>query len=191
MRSPCPSGMGRCHRGEHIHLPDQQVAIKKLHTCLVDPKNVEEFRKEAKILAKLDHPNIMRIKDYGTKNGFPYLVLEYAPHGTLRSKHPDGTCLPPTQVTAYVDQITDALDYLHNIKVKIKDEDEEKPLMHLDLKPENILLGAKGQLLLSDFGLAQTVERSTAQLTQEKIAGTLAYMAPEQITGRPRPASDQ
>jgi hypothetical protein len=127
----------------------------------------------------------VRILHFGVKNEVPFLVMEYAPHGTIRDAHPQGIPLPLTKVVAYVDQIADALQYMH-----------DRNLMHLDIKPLNVLLGEKPngekEVLLSDFGLVQTVQNTTSQIIPERVAGTAAYMDPDyMLGGPPRPASDQ
>src|SRR5260370_28618330 len=109
----------------------------------------------------------------------PFLVMDYAPNGTLRQHYPKGTVLSPTAVLPHFMQIARALQYAHDRK-----------LMHCDIKPDNILLGPNNRALLSDFGLALPAQ-STGSQTVKEMAGTLPYMAPEQINGRPRFASDQ
>ena len=166
------------------------AAVKLLQMDRVNPKDLEqvhkEFRKEAGTLAALNHENIVRVLEFGTKGEVPFLVMEYAPHGTLHDAHPKGTCLSPMQVVAYVDQIADALDYLHSQKV-----------MHLDIKPENFFLVKKPngeiKVLLGDFGLAQTIHNTLSQIMPDKVAGTAPYMAPEYMVGEqpPSPACDQ
>jgi serine/threonine protein kinase len=150
-----------------------------LQIHLVDSSHIEDFRQEAETLKKLDHPHIVGLIKYGRIGTSPFLVMKYAPNGTLRDAHPRGEPVPTKDIVNYVKQIADALDYLHSIK------DKEKPLMHLDLKPENVLLGANREVLLSDFGLAQTVQNTTSRITQELKAGTPTYMAPEHRGGRP------
>ena len=170
-------GFADVYLGEHIHL-QTLAAVKVLQMRLVG-SNLEQFRNEARTIASLIHPHIVRVLDFGVEDGVPFLVMEYAPHGTLRQAHPKGMCLSPIHVLPYINQIADALYYAHSRK-----------LIHRDIKPENILLGADGKILLSDFGLVQAVQNTTSQTTKE-MAGTIAYMAPEQINGKPRPASDQ
>jgi tetratricopeptide (TPR) repeat protein len=109
----------------------------------------------------------------------PYLVMDYAPRGTLRDRHPKGTPLALETLLPYVKQVADALYYAH-----------EQKLIHRDVKPENMLLGERGEVLLSDFGIATVAQSSRYQQT-EGVAGTATYMAPEQLQGKPRPASDQ
>src|SRR5205085_92847 len=106
-------------------------------------------------------------------------VMEYAPNGTLRKLHPQGTRVPLDTIVSYVKQVVEALHYLHQQK-----------LIHRDIKPESMLRGRNNEILLSDFGLAIIAQSSRSQQTQE-AAGAVTYMAPEQLRGKPRPASDQ
>src|SRR6266566_2228994 len=170
-------GFAEVYLGEHIHL-GTQAAIKILHTQL-STDNVDEFRTEARTIARLVHPNIVRVLEFGIEDKTPFLVMDYASNGTLRQRHPKGTILPLPTVVKYVKQVTDALQYAHDEK-----------LIHRDIKPENMLLGRRSEILLSDFGIALVAQSSRYQSTQE-MAGTMAYMPPEQIQGKPRPASDQ
>ncbi|HEY4036087.1 MAG TPA: serine/threonine-protein kinase, partial [Ktedonobacteraceae bacterium] len=170
-------GFADVYLGEHIHL-QTLAAVKVLQMRLVG-SNLEQFRNEARTIASLIHPHIVRVLDFGVENGVPFLVMEYAPHGALRQAYPAGTRLSPVHVVPYVNQIADALYYAHSRK-----------LIHRDIKPENFLLRADRKVLLSDFGLVQAVQNTTSQ-TAKEMAGTIAYMAPEQMNGKPRPASDQ
>lgn len=170
-------GFADVYLGEHIHL-NTQAAIKVLQTHLAG-SNLEQFRDEARIIASLTHPNIVRVLDFGVEEGTPYLVMEYATDGTLRQRHPKGIPLSPSSILPYVRQASDALQYAH-----------DKKFIHRDIKPENMLLGPANQLLLSDFGLV-LVAQSTASQSSREMGGTVPYMAPEQLQGRPRAASDQ
>src|SRR5204862_47660 len=136
------------------------------------------FLEEARTIAHLKHPYIVRILEYDVLDDIPFLVMEYAPNGTLRQYHPKGTILPPASVVPYVRQVAAALQYAHGLK-----------LIHRDVKPENMLLGHKNAALLSDFGLAVIAQSSRDRL--QTVAGTVTYMAPEQLQGRACPASDQ
>jgi predicted ATPase/serine/threonine protein kinase/DNA-binding CsgD family transcriptional regulator len=163
--------------GEHLHL-NTQVAIKVLHTY-VTSENSEQIRTEARMVARLVYPHIVRVLDLVIEDGIPYLVMEYAPNGNLRERHPKGTRVPLDAVVSYARQVAEALHYIHQQK-----------LIHRNIKPENMVLGRNNEVLLSDFGVAIIVQSTRSQPTIE-AAGTVTYMAPEQFTGKPRPASDQ
>ncbi len=170
-------GFADVYLGEHIHL-GTQVAIKVLDTEL-GQEEIDDFREEARIIARLEHPHIIRVLDFGVENQIPFLAMTYAPNGTLRQHHPRGSHLAPLQIARYVKQIASALQYAHDHKV-----------IHRDIKPENMLLGRDGEVLISDFGLA-IVSRTSSQESLRDVSGTITYMAPEQARGKPRPASDQ
>lgn len=163
--------------GEHVHL-GRQVAIKVLHTQLVK-RDIEKFRNEARTIAALEHPNIVSVIDFGVEDRTPYLVLTYGVHGNLRQRHPKGTQVPLATIVSYVKQVAAALQYAHDQK-----------FIHRDVKPENMLMGKHDEILLSDFGIAVMAQSSRYQNPQD-MAGTMTYMAPEQIQGQPRTSSDQ
>jgi serine/threonine protein kinase len=140
---------------------------------------VEQFRTEARTIARLTHPNIVRILEFGVEGNTPFLVMDYATGGTLVQRHPRGSIVPLLDVVEYIKQIASALQYAHDNK-----------LIHRDVKPENMLIGRHKELFLSDFGIALIAQSSRYQGSQD-LAGTIGYMAPEQIQARPRPASDQ
>ncbi|EFH82617.1 serine/threonine protein kinase [Ktedonobacter racemifer] len=162
-------------RQEHL---DMLVAIKLLHNRLDGEDKLDSFRQEARLIAQLEHPHIVRVLDFGIVEHTPYLVMNYASGGTLRQRVPRGSCVPLPQVVEYVSQVADALQCAHQHHV-----------VHRDVKPENILFGRHGQLLLSDFGIAIMVQDPSSE--GHHVAGTAAYMAPEQVQRRPEPASDQ
>jgi serine/threonine protein kinase len=171
-------GFADVYLGEHIYLRTP-AAIKVLATRLSSPDDLENFLKEARIIAQLLHPYIVRVLDFGVDGETPFLVMEYAPNGTLRERHRRGTQLPLSTTVAYVKQVAEALQYAHSEK-----------FIHRDVKPENMLVGRRNEILLSDFGIALIAQSSRYQSTQD-VTGTIAYMSPEQIQGKPRPASDQ
>jgi len=170
-------GFAEVYLGEHIHL-GTQAAIKVLHTQLTSG-DMEQFRTEARTIARLEHPHIVRILDFGEEDKTPFLVMSYAPNGNLRQRHPKGTKLPLETIVSYVKQAADGLQYAH-----------DQRLIHRDIKPENMLLGRRNEVLLSDFGIA-AVAHSTSSLKTQDYSGTVPYSAPEQIKGKPCPASDQ
>ncbi len=149
-----------------------------LHTHLTT-EGTEQLRTEALMLARLIHPHIVRILDFGVEDDLPFLVMEYAPNGTLRQLYPQGTRVPLDCIVSYVRQVAEALHYLHQQK-----------LIHRNVKPESMLLWRNNEVLLSEFSLAIIVQSSRSQQTQE-ATGSVTYMAPEQLRGKPRRASDQ
>jgi serine/threonine protein kinase len=127
----------------------------------------------------LIHPNIIRVLDFGIEDQTPFLVMDFAPHGTVRQHYPRGTLLPVATAVTYTRQVADALQFAHDERV-----------VHRDVKPENLLLGRRHEVLLSDFGIAVLMHRPH-DLNLYNTAGTLRYMAPEQLQGQPCLASDQ
>ena len=170
-------GFAEVYLGTHLHL-GSQAAIKLLLAQLATAGEVERFRREAQTIAALAHPNIVRVLDFDVEDGTPYLVMDYAPNGSLRQHLPEGTPLPPARIVPLLSQVADALQYAHDQK-----------MIHRDIKPENMLVGRRSEVLLSDFGIA-TAAQSTSQQKTQGVAGTAAYMSPEQLQGKPRPASD-
>jgi outer membrane protein assembly factor BamB/serine/threonine protein kinase len=160
--------------------PQQEpVALKLLQMPLSGREEFKSFLNEARTM-RLQHPHIVPLLDFGTsREDLPYLVMEYVQGGTLRERYPRGTHLPLTVVCHYISQLASALYYAHEHRV-----------IHRDVKPENMLLRTDGMVLLSDFGIARTVEQS-ATASMANTAGTPAYIAPEQSYGKPQPASDQ
>jgi serine/threonine protein kinase len=163
--------------GEHLHLKSL-AALKVLRTELAY-EDVAKFLAEGQTLARLKHPQIVRVHDFAVEQGTPFLVMDYAPRGTLRQYYPRGSCLSLDTVVTYARHVAEALQYAHNHNV-----------IHRDVKPENILLGTHREGLLSDFGLALFAP-SPEWLSTQNLAGTLPYMAPEQLQGKPCFASDQ
>jgi serine/threonine protein kinase len=170
-------GFAEVYLGRHVLL-ETQAAIKVLHTKLTNDE-LEGFLTEARILRRLEHPLIVRVLDFAVEDGSPFLVMEYAPNGTLRQRHPQSAPIPLDTIVSYVKQVASALQYAHDAR-----------LIHRDVKPENMLVGKHHEVLLSDFGFV-TISQSSRAETVQDIAGTMAYMAPEQIQAHPSRASDQ
>ncbi len=178
-------GNASVHRAYDVRL-NTEVALKVLWPQLAtDATFVERFRREAQTLARLSHPNIVRMFELGEDDDLNlyYLVLEYMSGGSLRQQ------LGPVPwsleaVLALLGRVGSAIDYAHT---------REPSVIHRDLKPSNILFNAEGRPVVSDFGLARLLVSDSAEptLTGKFALGTPSYMAPEQIHGRAEPASDR
>lgn len=153
---------------------EREVALKILpYSHTQNEKMKKRFNLEAKALAKLDHPNIVRVLDYGEFKEMPYLVMEYVRGGTLKAKI--GQVMDFHEAACLLASIADALAYAHG-----------KKILHRDVKPSNILIREDGQPLLSDFGIAKIIEsEDTLDLTLPGVGiGTPEYMAPEAGLGK-------
>ena len=166
-----PGGMGTVYKARHREL-DRPVAVKVLHSHLQDDASfAERFVREARTLARLDHPNIVRVYDFGHREGVYYLVMEFVDGATLRQAIVAGGMVPK-EALALVPRICEALQYAH-----------DQGVVHRDIKPENILLDRAGAVKIADFGLAKLMDApGSTRLTQTaQVMGTPHYMAPEQI----------
>ncbi len=165
-------GMGFVFKARQPHLA-RFVALKLLPDSLArDPQFAERFNREGRVLARLNHPNIVSIFDFGQAGGFYYLMMEYVDGVNLRQAMQAGR-FSPAEALTIVPKICEALQFAH-----------EEGILHRDIKPENILLDAKGRVKIADFGIAKLVgeEHSDVSLTATGAAlGTMHYMAPEQI----------
>lgn len=167
-------GMAAVYKAFDTRL-ERFVAIKVITFGQYDKEMfLLRFEREAKALARLSHPNIVKVHDYGEEGGLPYLVMEYLPGGTLKSKL--GKPMPWHEAIQLILPIAQALGYAHNLNI-----------VHRDVKPANILLNESGQPMLTDFGIAKILESdSQLQLTGTGVGiGTPEYMAPEQGQGLP------
>ena len=151
---------------------ERKVALKVMAAALAaDPTFCERFLREGRTLARLSHPNTVTIHDIGNVGELYYMAMEYLPNGTLKERIAAG--LSPEQGLVYVRQIASALGYAHALG-----------LVHRDVKPANILFRADGAAVLSDFGIAKSLDDRT-QFTQAGFAvGTPSYMSPEQARGQ-------
>ena len=171
-------GMGVVYRARDQRL-NRDVALKVLPPGkLGNEAPRKRFRMEALALAKLNHPNIGTVYDFDTQDEIDFLVMEYIPGETLGQRLAKGT-LPEKEWISISLQIAAALEEAH-----------EQGIVHQDLKPGNIMVTPKGQVKVLDFGLARLLDSDTsaevtATLTQTDGAGTLPYMAPEQLRGDP------
>ena len=170
-------GMAFVYLADDIRL-NRPVALKIIRKGAFPPQDFERlykrFRVEARTLARLDHPNIVRIFDFGEYEGSPYLVMEYISGGTLKQKM--GQPLPYNEAAALLAPIADGLNSAH-----------EQGILHRDVKPANILLREDGEPVLTDFGIAKMLEGNgdDGTLTETNMGvGTPEYMAPEQCIGK-------
>jgi predicted Ser/Thr protein kinase/MFS family permease len=168
-------GMGAVYKGRQTSL-DRLVAIKLIRPDAAElPGFAERFTREARALAKLNHPNIVTIHDFGrTDDESPlfFLVMEYV-EGTDLRRLIQGGDLAPEQALAIVPPICEALQFAHDAGI-----------VHRDIKPENILLDASGRVKIADFGLARLTDGDASAFTltgTRQVMGTLRYMAPEQM----------
>jgi serine/threonine protein kinase/tetratricopeptide (TPR) repeat protein len=170
-------GMGIVYRARDLRL-DRIVALKVLPPgALLDENARKRFRHEALALAKLNHAHIATIHDFDTHDGVDFLVMEYVEGASLADTLSKGH-LPEKKAVALGRQVAETLEYAH-----------EHGIIHRDLKPGNIMVTPQGQVKLLDFGLARLVQGTEAALTEsvgevKKAAGTLPYMAPEQLRGQ-------
>ena len=174
-------GMGVVYLAQQVR-PARYVAVKVLLPNLAADSNVYKeflarFQREANVIARLEHINIMPIYEYGEQDGITYLVMPYLPGGSLRDKLTRQPILPLRDTANYISQAASALDYAHT-----------QGVIHRDLKPGNFLLHNDGRLVLTDFGIARIMQESNntsvATLTSTgMMLGTPEYMAPEMFTG--------
>ena len=165
-------GMGVVYKARQPAL-DRLVALKILPPAdALSPDFVERFRREARALAKLNHPNIVAIHECGEQGGLYFFVMEYVDGANLRQLFEAGK-LTPAEALAIVPKICDALEYAH-----------EEGVIHRDIKPENLLIDKKGRVKIADFGLAKLLRREPLDMTltlSGMALGTMRYMAPEQM----------
>ena len=163
---------------------EREVAVKIIRHSAFSPEMMEgvlkRFEREAKSLARLSHPNIVKVHDFGEHEGSPFLVLEYLPGGTLKAKLGKPIAWP--KAIKLLLPIARGIAYAH-----------QRGIIHRDIKPANILITESGEPMLSDFGIAKILEMGqTTALTGTGMAiGTPEYMAPEQWTGKTGSQSDQ
>jgi len=171
--------MGVVYRAYHAQL-ERECAVKVLQAIGADPDSTARFRREAQAIARMRHPNVLNVFDFGEFEGTPYMIVEYVPGGSLAPRMRSGPLSAEAALT-YLHGIADALDYAH-----------KHGIVHRDVKPANVLLGPDDNPILADFGLAKLMESSSIKSLTGVTTGTPAYMAPEQVTGsQVGPAADR
>ena len=167
-------GMGAVYRARQKRL-DRWVAIKILPPEVgKSPSFAARFEREAQTMAKLNHPNIVQIYDFGRTGDYYYFLMEFVDGVTLREIIATGD-LSSQEALRIVPEICSALQFAH-----------DEGVVHRDIKPENILLDRSGRVKIADFGLAMLLEQQPRNITltqTDQVMGTLHYMAPEQIRG--------
>lgn len=173
-------GFGTVYKG-YDKVLDRTVAVKVLHPNLVnDPTFLARFQREAQIAAKLDHPNIVPVYDFGEAEGHYYIVMGYMPGGSLKDRLSSEGPSEKSLALSYISQIGEGLDFAHSRNV-----------IHRDLKPGNILFDERGKVRVSDMGFAKLLHSDTSMsmTVSGGIVGTPAYMAPEIWNGKPATAA--
>jgi serine/threonine protein kinase len=164
-------GMATVYKAFHPNL-ERYVAIKVLHPALKqDIDFLGRFQREAKLVAKLEHPNIVAVYDFNSHNGNPYLVMRMVEGQTLKTRLKSGP-LALVQIAQIVSSVGSALEYAHG-----------EGILHRDIKPSNIMLSQDGKIYLTDFGLARMIQAKESTLSREMIIGTPQYISPEQAIG--------
>ena len=164
-------GMATVYKAYHAAL-DRYVAIKVMHAAFKeDPNFLARFQREARIVARLEHPHIVPVYDFNEHEGQPYLVMRFIEGDTLKARLQAGPMTIP-QVTDILRPVCQALAYAH-----------DQDVLHRDIKPSNILLTAQGGVFLTDFGLAKIAQAGESTLSQDTMIGTPQYISPEQAQG--------
>jgi predicted Ser/Thr protein kinase/tetratricopeptide (TPR) repeat protein len=164
-------GMATVHKAYHPAL-DRYVAIKALHPAFMeDPSFLERFKREARVVAKLDHPNIVPIFDFAEHSGQPYLVMKFVEGKTLKFRLSE-YWPNREEMIAIVEAVGSALAYAH-----------QRGILHRDIKPSNVLMANDNQVYLADFGLARIAEAGQSTLSGDMMLGTPHYISPEQARG--------
>ncbi len=164
-------GMATVYKAYHANL-DRHVALKVLHPAfLEDVGFLARFQREARLVAKLEHPNIVPIYDFAEHAGQPYLVMKFVEGETLKAYLLRGR-LNVEQIWGVVDAVGAGLGYAH-----------KQGILHRDIKPSNVIVATDGQMYLADFGLARIAEMGESTLSGDMIMGTPQYISPEQAMG--------
>jgi hypothetical protein len=166
-------GMGAVYLAHELAL-DRPVAIKVLPPESDAPERRERFRREARLAARLTHPNIVPLHTFGEVGGLAYFVMGYVPGESLGARIKHRGRLGPEEARSVLHQVADALDYAHR-----------QGVVHRDIKPDNVLVDAEtGRPMLTDFGIAKAPQAGTMLTVTGHLVGTPHYMSPEQASGR-------
>jgi len=164
--------MATVFKAYHASL-DRYVALKVLHPAFNEDKSfASRFQREARVVAKLEHPNIVPVYDYAEHEGRPYLIMKFIEGDTLKS-HMTEAPLKPAEILNVVEAVGSALAYAH-----------KQGVLHRDIKPSNVLIASDGQIYLADFGLARIAQSGESTLSSDSVMGTPQYISPEQAMGK-------
>lgn len=165
-------GMATVFKAYHASL-DRYVALKVLHPAFTEDQTfIARFQREARLVAKLDHPNIVPIYDYSNHEGRPYLVMKFVEGETLKARMARGP-LNSDELSRIIEAVGAGLSYAHKAGI-----------LHRDIKPSNVLLAPDGSIYLADFGLARIAQAGESTLSSDQIMGTPQYISPEQAMGK-------
>jgi len=167
-------GMATVYKATHTRL-DRTVAIKMMHANFTqDPNFRARFEREARIVARLEHPNIVPVYDYDEIDQQPYLVMKFVEGRTLKDRLAEGA-LSLDEILRVMDKVAAALNYAHS-----------RDVLHRDMKPSNIILDAAGEPYITDFGLARIMQAGESTMSADVMIGTPHYISPEQAQGLPQ-----
>src|SRR4030042_3172739 len=165
-------GMATVYKAYHAAL-DRYVALKVLHPAFNEDQSfTARFDREARVVAKLDHPHIVPVYDYANHENRPYLVMKFIDGETLKARFSRGP-LTSEEINRVVEAVGTALAYAH-----------KQGILHRDIKPSNVLIGTDNVMYLADFGLARIAQAGESTLSSDSIMGTPQYISPEQAMGK-------
>ena len=165
-------GMATVYKAYHAAL-DRYVALKALHPAFGEDMTFSaRFQREARVVAKLEHPHIVPVYDYAEHEKRPYLIMKFIEGDTLKARLNQGP-LTTDEIEKVVDSVGSALAYAH-----------KQGILHRDIKPSNVLVAIDGEMYLADFGLARIAQSGESTLSSDMIMGTPQYISPEQAMGK-------
>jgi len=165
-------GMATVYKAYHAAL-DRYVALKVLHPAFHEDQTfAARFQREARVVAKLEHPHIVPVYDYAEHEKRPYLVMKFIEGDTLKARLSKGP-LSADEIAGVVNSVGSALAYAH-----------KQGILHRDIKPSNVLIAKDGEMYLADFGLARIAQAGESTLSSDSIMGTPQYISPEQALGK-------